>query len=304
MDRNVSTNIPKQKNLNIFGSKNQYYKNIRKAKRIITYIILSIVSIYSVFPIYYMIMLSFSPVPSLGLMSLSAIIPNFSRMVTSTYVSILTRYPFLLWLRNSLFLTGVSSLIGVGLAITSGIVLSRFNMSGKKVLLYMLLILTTFPMTVMVIPYYFMFAKLRLIDNIFALLIPYSAGALIFSTYLIKNYVDSIPKDYEEAAQLDGYSRTEALFKVLIPSAFPAVIFSFILSFMGPYTDYALAGQFLTSAHLYTLAIGMYYVSTGTVSMNYNTFAAFAVLMGLPIFIVFFVFQKYLVSGFSIGRYK
>ncbi|MEL9914617.1 MAG: ABC transporter permease subunit [Thermoplasmatales archaeon] len=251
-----------------------------------------------------MIMLSFSPVPSLGLMSLSAIIPNFSRMVTSTYVSILTRYPFLLWLRNSLFLTGVSSLIGVGLAITSGIVLSRFNMSGKKVLLYMLLILTTFPMTVMVIPYYFMFAKLRLIDNIFALLIPYSAGALIFSTYLIKNYVDSIPKDYEEAAQLDGYSRTEALFKVLIPSAFPAVIFSFILSFMGPYTDYALAGQFLTSAHLYTLAIGMYYVSTGTVSMNYNTFAAFAVLMGLPIFIVFFVFQKYLVSGFSIGRYK
>ncbi|MEM3363755.1 MAG: ABC transporter permease subunit, partial [Thermoplasmatales archaeon] len=121
---------------------------------------------------------------------------------------------------------------------------------------------------------------------------------------LIKNYVDSIPRDYEEAAQLDGYSRTEALFKVLIPSAFPAVIFSFILSFMGPYTDYALAGQFLTSAHLYTLAIGMYYVSTGTVSMNYNTFAAFAVLMGLPIFIVFFVFQKYLVSGFSIGRYK
>ncbi|MCW6170961.1 MAG: hypothetical protein LVQ96_07295 [Thermoplasmatales archaeon] len=75
-----------------------------------------------------------------------------------------------------------------------------------------------------------------------------------------------------------GYSRTHALFKVLIPSAFLALWW--VAS--GPYTDYALAGQFLTSAHLYTMAIGMYYVSTGTVSMNYNVFAAFAVLMDIP----------------------
>jgi arabinogalactan oligomer/maltooligosaccharide transport system permease protein len=304
MDENVNTRIKIEETKNEYESKNNYYKRIKLIKRIITYVILTIISIYAVFPIYYMVILSFSPISSLGTMNLSAIIPNLSHMVTSTYVSIVKNYPFFLWLRNTLFLTGVSSLAGVGLSITSGIVMSRFNISGKKALLYMLLILTTFPMTIMVIPYYFMFAKLHFIDNIFALLIPYSAGAVIFATYLIKNYVDAIPRDYEEAAQLDGYSKTHALFKVLIPSSFPVIVFAFILSFMGPYTDYALAGQFLTSAHLYTMAIGMYYVSTGTVSMNYNVFAAFAVLMGIPIFIIFFIFQKYLVSGFSIGKYK
>lgn len=283
---------------------NAYYKKIEIIKYAFSHIILVLFTIFAIFPIYYILITSFNPIGSLVTSSLSDILPNISKLTLANYNGILFHHPFFLWMKNTLILTGTSTVIGVVLAIFSGFAMSRFNVPGKKSLLYTLLILALFPFTLMVIPFYFMFSELHLLDTYIGLIIPYSAGAVIYATYLIKNYVDAIPKDYEEAAQLDGYTRTEALFKILIPMAVPVIIFAALIGFMGPYTDYALAGQFITSKSLYTLAIGMYYVSQGDIVINYGTYAAFSILMGLPIFILFFVFQKYLVSGFSLSTYK
>ena len=283
---------------------NSQYRRMRTLKRIISYIVLSIIGIYSIFPIYYVIMTSLSPLQSISFTNLGTMVPFGHTLNLNNYYDILFRNPFLLWMGNTLLLTTTSTLIGVGLSVTTGLVFSRFRIPGKKALLYMLLIISMFPFGIMVIPFYFMFSQLHLLNSYLGLIIPYSAGAVIFASWLIKNYVDGIPKDYEEAAMLDGYTRSGALFRVLIPIAKPAVLFSLVLAFMGPYTDYALAGQFLTSPGKYTMAIGMYYVSQQTMSMSYGTFSAFAVLMGIPLFVVFFVFQKYLVSGFSLATYK
>jgi len=263
---------------------NNYYRRMKIVKRVISHIVLIIFAIFAVFPIYYVFITSHSSL--------------------ANYINILYHHPFFLWLKNTLILTGVSTIIGVMLSITSGLALSRFNIPLKHAFLYMLLILTLFPFTMMVIPYYFMFAQLHLLDSYIGLIIPYSAGALIYSSYLIKNYVDNLPKDYEEAAQIDGLSRRSALFRILVPMSKPVIIFAMLIAFMGPYTDYALAGQFITSKSLYTMAIGLYYVSQGDIVINYGTYSAFAVLMGIPIFILFFVFQRYLVSGFSLSTYK
>jgi len=292
----------KQENYEMF-KKNNYYKRIRLVKRIVSHIVLILFSIFAIFPIYYVFITSLNPIGSLGDATLRDLLPT-AKASLYNYYSIIFRHPFLLWLRNTLFLTTTSTLIGLGLAIISGLAFSRFRIPAKHALLYTLLILTLFPFTMLVIPFYFMFAELHLLNTFIGLIIPYSAFSLIYATYLIKTYVDNIPKDYEEAAQMDGLSRRGALFRILIPMAKPVIIFSLIIAFMGPYTDYALAGQFLTSPGKYTMAIGMYYISQGTITVNYGVYSAFAVLMGIPIFIVFFVFQKYLVSGFSLSTYK
>ena len=282
---------------------NNYYKRLKIVKRVVSHLVLIIFAIFAVFPIYYVVITSLNSIGSLAEASLSDLLPT-AHSSLANYISILYHHPFFLWLKNTLILTGVSTIIGVLLSITSGLALSRFNIPLKHAFLYMLLILTLFPFTMMVIPYYFMFAQLHLLDSYIGLIIPYSAGALIYSSYLIKNYVDNLPKDYEEAAQIDGLSRRSALFRILVPMSKPVIIFAMLIAFMGPYTDYALAGQFITSKSLYTMAIGLYYVSQGDIVINYGTYSAFAVLMGIPIFILFFVFQRYLVSGFSLSTYK
>lgn len=282
---------------------NNHYKNLRRIKRILSHLILALFALFAIFPIYYVFITSMNTIGSLATANLGELLPN-AHMTLANYYGIIFHHPFMLWMRNTLILTGSATLLGVLLSITSGLALSRLNVPGKRTLLYMLLILTLFPFTMMVIPFYFMFSELHLLDSYVGLIIPYSAGAAIYSSYLIKNYVDGLPRSYEEAGQIDGLSRTGALYRILVPMARPVIVFALVISFMGPYTDYALAGQFLTTPNLYTLAIGMYYTSQGTITMNYSTYAAFSVLMGIPIFILFLVFQKYLVSGFSLSMYK
>ncbi len=304
---NVKKNLSKSETVGKFENSdvlNRHFVRMRIIKRVLSYIALTIVAIYSVFPIYYIFITSLSPLANIGTTSLSDLIPTHSYYTFGNYYTILFKYPFGTWLSNTLILTSASTLIGVGLSITTGIAFSRYEVPGKKALLYMLLILSMFPFTIMVIPFYFMFSRLHLLDTYLGLIIPYSAGAVIFSSWLIKNFVDNLPRDFEQAAMLDGYSRTGALFRVYIPMAKPAILLAVVLAFMGPYTDYALSSLFLTNSKLYTLAIGLYQTSTLQVSINYGTYAAFSFLMGIPIFILFFFFQKYIVSGFSIGTYK
>jgi len=286
------------------NDKGKYYRRIRMAKRIVSHIFLILIVIFSIFPIYYVLLMSLSPLSNLSQMTVEKLIPNLTYLTTNNYDAILYHYPFLTWLKNTLIFSSSATFFGVLLAISSGLALSRMNIPLRKVILYMMLILSLFPFVIMVIPFYFMFSELGLVNSYTGLIIAYSAGAVIFASWLIKNYIEMIPKDFEEAAQIDGYTRTGALFRVVLPIAKPVVIFALVLSFMGPYTDYALAGQLLTNPSMYTMAIGMYYVSQGTVSMNYGTYSAFAVLMGIPIFLLFFAFQRYLVSGFSIAMYK
>lgn len=289
-------------------AKNTYYRRIRIVKRILTHVILIIIAIFAIFPIYYVIVNSFSPLSTLASVSVTSMLPTISHLSLENYAALFQyQHDALLriWLPNTLFYAGSATLLGIALSITSGIALSRFKVPGKKAILYMLLVLSTFPFVVMIIPFYGMFASLHLTNTYIGLIIPYSAGAVIFAAWLSKNFVDSIPKDFEEAAQIDGYSRTHALFRVLLPMIKPVVILALLLSFFGPYTDYALINIMVTSNNLWNMALGMY--STSLISshaINYGMFSAFAVVMGFPLFLVFFVFQKYLVSGFSITMYK
>ena len=278
----------------------------RLAKRVASHIVLIFACIFAVFPIYFIVVTSFSTLP-IASITAHALLPNPSQLTTSSYNSILFHLSpsFLSLLTNSMIFAGSSSAIGLLLAAFTGFALSKFNFPGRRTFVYFILLISLFPSFVMILPFYLMFAKLGLIDTYLGLIIPYSAGAVVFSGILVKNYLDSIPDDIEEAALVDGMSRTEAFFRVLIPLCLPVLGLAAFLAFLGPYTDYALAHVFITTNDKWTLALGLYNINqSDTGAQNYGLVTAFAILMSLPIVAFYMVFQRYIIGGLTLGAVR
>ncbi|MEL9990827.1 MAG: ABC transporter permease subunit [Thermoproteus sp.] len=270
----------------------------------VSYIILAISAIIAVFPIYYIVITSFSNIATIASISVNSLIPQPRSLTLEAYRAILFENPFFLWLRNSLIMASATVAISVFLAFISGAALSRLNVPGKRALMITVYVLTFFPMTVSVLPLYLMFSTLHLINTYYGLIIAYSSGTSIYGAYLVKLFVDSIPKEYEEAAMIDGLSRFGAFMRILLPLSKPVLAFIGLLAFMGAYTDYAMANVFITSKDLWTLTLGMWYLSFTNRSTLYNVLAAFAVLMGIPIMAVFLAFQRYLTRMYTMSGVK
>jgi arabinogalactan oligomer / maltooligosaccharide transport system permease protein len=279
---------------------------IRIGKRIASHAILIAACVFAVFPIYFIVVTSFSTLPVASITA-QVLVPKVSQFSTASYHAILfTQSPsFVALLTNSVIFAGSAAAIGLLLAAFTGFALSKFNFPGRRTFVYFILLISLFPSFVLILPFYLEFAKLGLIDSYVGLIIPYSAGAVVFSGILVKNYMDSIPDDIEEAALVDGMSRTQAFFRVLIPLCYPVLGLAAFLAFVGPYTDYALAHVFLTSSDKWTLALGLYNVAnTDTGQSNYGLVTAFAIVMSLPIVAFYMVFQRYIIGGLTLGAVR
>ncbi len=275
---------------------------------VLSYLLIILVIIFAIFPIYYIVLTSLSKLSSISELTLSSMIPSISSFTLSAYKYVLGSQ-LGLWLRNSLILAGGTTLLAVLTALIAGVALSRLNISGKKAIIIFLYVLTFFPFTAIVIPLFLSFSKLGLINNYFGLILIYASGTAIFGAYMSKIFIDSIPKEYEEAAMVDGQSRFKSFITIVFRIALPVVVFIALLAFIGAYTDYAVVNVFITKGALYTLMLGLYHVSaiggTSAVnSVNLNVFSAFALLMGLPILVVFIVFQRYLTQMYSMSGTK
>ena len=280
---------------------------IRIVKRVATHLILIAACLFALFPIYFIIITSFSTLP-IASITAHVLIPQPNQLTLASYHAILYGQSpsFSSLLENSLIFAGSAAAMGLALAAFTGFALSKFQFPGRRTFVYFILIISLFPGFIMILPFYLMFAKLGLIDSYIGLIIPYSAGAVVFSGILVKNYMDSIPDDIEEAALMDGMGRTEAFFRVLLPLCLPVLGLAAFLAFMGPYTDYALANVFLTADPTkWTLALGLYNVAnTDTGQHNYGLVTAFAILMSLPIVVFYMVFQRYIIGGLTMGAVR
>ncbi len=281
-------------------------KWVRLGKRIVSHLVLILACAFALFPIYFIVITSFSTLP-IASITAQVLIPKLSQFSTASYHAILfsqsPSFTSLLW--NSTIFAGSSAAIGLLLAAFTGFALSKFNFPGRRTFVYFILLISLFPSFVLILPFYLEFAKLGLIDSYLGLIIPYSAGAVVFSGILVKNYMDSIPDDIEEAALVDGLGRTGAFFRVLLPLCYPILGLAAFLAFVGPYSDYALAHVFLTSSDKWTLALGLYNVaSTDSGASNYGLVTAFAIVMSLPIVAFYMAFQRYIIGGLTLGAVR
>lgn len=221
----------------------------------------------------------------------------------ASYVILFTETSFLKWAWNSFLITLVVTLTGVALASTSGYALSRFNFKGKQFGMISLKTTQMFPATMLLLPFFIILSKLGLIDSYLGLIIIYSSTALPFCIWQMKGYYDTIPPALEEAARLDGCSRFQAFYKVILPLSAPALVITALFSFMASWSEYVVAAVVLQDPELYTLPLGLKSFQA-SLATQWGLYAAGAIVVSIPVTVLFVALAKYLVSGLTLGSVK
>ena len=254
----------------------------------------------SVYPAINVFSISLRPGNKLRSTNLDIIPENWT---FDSYIQLFSDQPFLLWLGNSLLVSLAVTVLGVGLASVGGYALSRYRFVGRQA--SMLAILTTqmFPATMLLLPLYVMIAKLNLVNTFLGLLIFYTATALPFCLWHMKGFYDTIPVSLEEAARMDGCSKWKTFLKVTLPLAVPGLVITALFSFMTAWSEYIVAAQVLQDREMFTLPLGLKSFQA-SMSTEWGLYAASAILVSIPVVIVFMLLSRYLVSGLTVGGVK
>jgi arabinogalactan oligomer/maltooligosaccharide transport system permease protein len=252
------------------------------------------------YPILWVVRMALSPSQTFS--SSTSLIPD--QPTAQNFVDVVWRHDLSgrwvlgLQLTNSLGGASVSATVGVALATTAAYALSRFTFPGQRLSLHALLLTQMFPANMMMIPLYILLDRAHLLDSQLGLVLVYATTSIPFSTWLLKGFFDTIPKDLEEAARMDGASSARIFFSIILPLARPAIAITALFSFMHAWNEYILAAE-----PSYTLPVVLNgYV--GDKSTAWGHFAAGALVVSLPVVVLFFFLQKHLVEGLTSGSVK
>ncbi|MBN2495969.1 MAG: sugar ABC transporter permease [Deltaproteobacteria bacterium] len=206
-------------------------------------------------------------------------------------------------LANSVIVSLITTLIGIFLATTAAYAFSRFRFPGRRAGLLSFLVIQMFPGTMMMIPLYILVERLGLLDQLLGLVLVYSTTAIPFCVWMLKGYFDTIPKELEESAIIDGASRVRIFWSIILPLARPAIAVTALFSFMTAWNEFILAATFMNEETSTTLPVMLNgFVSSTTVEWGH--FAAGAILVSLPVVALFFLLQRHLVGGLTAGGVK
>ena len=212
----------------------------------------------------------------------------------------------LLFLRhtiNSLVAAVLTTIVGVVLSTTAAYALSRFRFPGRKAGLTTFLVVQMFPSTLLLLPLYVILDRLGLLNSIVGLVLVYSTTAIPFCVWTLKGYFDTLPRELEEAARIDGASPWMVFWKIILPLSTPGLAVTALFSFMTAWNEFIMASTFMTDESKYTLPV-LIQSSVGQHSADYGLFAAGAVVTSIPVMIAFYVLQRYLVGGLTAGAVK
>ena len=228
----------------------------------------------------------------------------FALLTADQFTGFSNASKFLLWVRNTFLVSGITSIITVLLCTTAGYALARLRFPGRFELLMFLIFIQMFPSLLALVAVYEIISRLGLINSLPGLIIAYTGGAISFGTWMYKGFVESLPPSLEEAALVDGCTRWTAFTKIVLPLSGPMLVFIFLLQFVGTYTEFYLANVILSGAENWNVGVGLRSFATGQFSVAYGTFAAAAVLGALPIVILYYSFQQVFISGNLAGGVK
>lgn len=252
-------------------------------------------------PILYAVILSISE-GSGALTSGTGILPG--QITFDNYRRILLEEPFLRWLLNSAVLSVGTMLLAMSTSVTASYAFSRFKFKGKKAVLQVLLLLNAFPQILTMFALFRLFKNLNLLNSHLGLIMIYAGSMCIFSIWNMKGYFDSIPIEIEEASKIDGASDMQSIRKIILPLARPAIIVTAVMVLIFVWNEYLFATTFMLKEESYTLAGGLYQLQANDYSRSWPLFSAAAILVSIPILIIFFCIQKYMVSGLTAGGVK
>lgn len=271
-----------------------------KPKRKWLFLLLGLVIVFIVdFPILTVALNSFRTTENI--LSSRSIIPT--QPTLANYVYINTRTHFWVFLINSAIVALASTMTGIVLASLAGFAMSRFK--GRLLSGYdqALLLVQMFPLILAIIPLFIFFRSLNMVNNYIPVILVYTVTQLPFATWMLRSYFDSIPKELDEAATMDGASPLRAFVQIILPLTLPGIVAVAIFSFLFSYNEFFISSIFLRDEDRMTVPVGIqsFMQQYGT---DWGSLMASATLAMVPTLILFLFIQKFMISGATAGAVK
>jgi arabinogalactan oligomer/maltooligosaccharide transport system permease protein len=260
---------------------------------------------FSVFPILFVLSSALNP---LGTLASSQLIPT--DVTVENFRKVLFDTSFPLWFVNSLIIGLVSAALGMFISACAAYAFSRFRFTGRRPGLLFVLLVQMFPALLAIVALYLMFATITDywppigFNTRWGLLLLYLGGALGTTTWLMKGFFDTIPKDLDESAKVDGATHAQVFFGIILPLVAPILAVTGLLGFIGAVNEFMIASIFLTEDSAKTAAVGLYGLVSEERNNNFGVFAAGSLLLAIPIVALFQFLQRYIVGGLTAGAVK
>ncbi len=271
-----------------------------RVERWVAWVILLTIGGFALFPIYWMAVTSVLPQDSIFRYP-----PSFFPLDAQVggYRKVLFDSGLLRWIGNSCLVVAISTALSAVVAVLAGYGLSRFRSRLGYAVGYLLLASRLVPSTLWVIPLYLVYQALGMLDTFLAVILAYTTFEIPFATWMMKGYFDSIPRELDQAAQMDGCSELSALVRVVLPVALPGIVASLMASAILGWSDYLFALTFLRDPSGWTVTVGIQSLFGEHVTL-WNSIMAGSLLATLPMVVLFLALGRYLVSGLTAGAVK
>lgn len=269
-----------------------------KPGKVIILLLLSLGAVTMIFPFIWMILSSLK-----GQMELLRMPPTFwpERFRWENYKKVLEAIPFFKYFANSLATALVNTFAGIMTSVLAGYVFAKYKFKAKEFLFWVMIACMMIPYDTLIIPLYKIMVRLHWTNTYLVLTIPFFVN--IFGLFMMRQFMESIPDDYIEAAEIDGCGQYKTFFKVILPMVKPAAAALFIFIFMGSYNSFLWPLINVNSRELFTLPIGMASLTTDKKS-EFELLMAASTMAVVPVFGVFCVAQKHFVAGLTMGGVK
>ena len=261
--------------------------------------------IFALVPILFVASAAFNP---LGTLSSTSLIPTNFGLTNFTNLFNNTEFPR--WFFNSILISGLSTFFAVSLATFAAYAFSRYRFSGRRPGLLFLLIVQMFPAFLAIVVIYLMFTRITDLypligfNTPWAVILLYLGGALGVNTWLIKGFFDTVPKELDESAKVDGASHLTTFRQIILPLVTPILVVVGLLAFIASINEFIIASVFLTQDDNKTLAVGLYGLVAGERNANFGIFAAGTLLTAIPTVVLFYSMQGYIAGGLTSGAVK
>lgn len=264
-------------------------------KHTVLYVILFALIAIFIFPLIYSLYYSLLPAEFIGK------IVSPTHFTFENYQTLFEEYPIFDWILNTLINTILIVLGNIVICCMAGYALSRLEFPGRNFIFVFVLATMMIPYHFVITPVYIQLAKMHWLDSMLAITVPYITNSLYI--FMARQFFDTIPKEVEEAAIIDGLSRAGIFFKIDMPLSKSVIVAITIFSFTGTWNSYLVPATFLTSNKRYTLVVGLKTVKD-VMFDRMNLTLAGVILLSLPILIIFWALQKHFVEGIATSGLK
>ena len=275
-------------------------EKIKINEKIFYYILLGLFSIFSIFPLYWMVASSIRPYTEVYQTPPLLFTTNLD---FSAYKTVLTLTPFIKMFWNSLYISIITTIICTIFSAMAGHSLARMKFKGKKLITRGVLVAYIFPQILLVLPLYVLLVRFGLGNSHFGLILTYMTFSFPFCVWMLTAYFLTIPEDLEEAAYIDGASKFRVFTTIILPLSKPGLAAAAIFTFIHAWNEFLYALVFLNSDSKATLAVGIYRLMGGEI-FDWQAILASSTMMVFPILIIYLFLQKYIVTGLTAGATK